>query len=112
MKKRVVPFRLRVDAYLHEKIDRTLRTQEERESGTGPASLMPEGSRGAATSDRASNATAEVAPTKPPVPAEAVRAKVANAAGFSNGKSGKRSMDNEKLSDTQDTVESANKRQK
>lgn len=39
MKKRVAPFRLRVDAYLHDKVDKTLCTKEERETRSIPAGL-------------------------------------------------------------------------
>ena len=113
VKKRVVPFRLRVDAYLHEKVDRTLRTQEERESNSGPAALKAEVGRGSqATSDRASNATAKVAPAKPAVPAEAARGKPVKATASSDGKNGKRDLESEETSLAKDPTESAPKKRK
>lgn len=112
VKKRVVPFRLRVDAYLHEGIDRTLRTQEERDSGSGPASLMGEDRRRATTSNGGSNATAKMATAKSTVSLEASRAKLTKAVGPSNGTSEKRMMDSEETRGEKDTTEGVSKRQK
>jgi hypothetical protein len=42
VKKRVAPFKLRVDAYLHDDVDETLCTKEERETGSIPAALRSE----------------------------------------------------------------------
>ncbi|KAJ9107810.1 hypothetical protein QFC19_002716 [Naganishia cerealis] len=42
VRKRISPFRLRIDAYIHERIDRSLCTREEREDGTFPAGLRRE----------------------------------------------------------------------
>lgn len=42
VKKRVAPFKLRVEAYLHDKVDKSLCTKEERETGSIPAGLRSE----------------------------------------------------------------------
>ena len=75
MKKRVAPFRLRVEAYLHEKIDNTLRTKEERETGTIPASLRSEAPHALPFASRrsASDVRAKTAPSL-----QAVSGKIGN----------------------------------
>lgn len=113
VKKRVAPFKLRVDAYLHENIDRTLRTQEERETGTGPAALeaevthdAPSTSRGVTSDHAVKNISAKAA-----VPIEMTGGQGLKAAA-SRTASGKRDREREEAGSARDTSEPVQKKQR
>lgn len=72
VKKRVAPFKLRVEAYLHDKVDKSLCTREERETGSIPAGLRSEAlAATASTSHRSrSDAPGVAAPAVHAMPRE------------------------------------------
>lgn len=114
VKKRVAPFKLRVDAYLHDDVDKTLCTKEERETGSIPAGLRSEVVQGpSSTSHRsASEATEKVVHAEPAVPRKAGNGNVAVESTIKQKDPRKRNRQEAEMTSEKETPEVSNKKAK
>jgi hypothetical protein len=114
VKKRVAPFKLRVDAYLHDDVDETLCTKEERKTGFIPAALRSEVVPApSSTSHRsASEATEKVVAAVPAVTRKTGNGNVVVESTSKEKDTRKRSRQETDMSAEKETPEVSNKKAK